>query len=237
MAHIQTCQSASREHGSCNYIKTPQSQSWTGSQKCSALSKLGALQSSCPCHLDTNVSSPPSRKHATFFSEIVRCKKGNGKSSMKKSIEDPSGSHFMHNLSSIQKQDNSEMTAESMSADSSNQSNPEGKKTRKPLIFCLFSSLFYRKTTTIFHIFFRVYRCMCFISRSCAIHKSTKAHLSPHSALCASGTLRKTTEQGSWFSSQSVHEPQVHQGWSIQSSLQKQGTSAPCTTLTSREFL
>ncbi|XDV53987.1 hypothetical protein PO909_022369 [Leuciscus waleckii] len=132
MAHIQTCQSASREHGSCNYIKTPQSQSWTGSQKCSALSKLGALQSSCPCHLDTNVSSSPSRKHATFFAEIVRCKKRNGESSMKKSIEDPSGSHFIHNLSSIQKQDDSEMAAESMSADSSYQSNPEGACASSP---------------------------------------------------------------------------------------------------------
>lgn len=50
---------------------------------------------------------------------------------MKKSIEDPSGSHFIHNLSSIQKQDDSEMAADSMSADSSNQSNPEGKKLEK----------------------------------------------------------------------------------------------------------
>ncbi|XP_077099110.1 AP-4 complex accessory subunit RUSC2 isoform X2 [Siphateles boraxobius] len=156
MAHIKSCPSASREHGSCHYIKTTQSQSWTGSQKCSALSKLGALQTSCPCHLDTNVSSPLSRKHATSFAEIVRCKKGNGESSMKKSMEDPSGSHFIHNLSSIQKQDDLEMAAESMSADSCNQSNQEGKKTRKPLIFCLFRSLFYRKTATIFHNFFLV---------------------------------------------------------------------------------
>jgi len=128
MAHIKTCQSASKEHGSCNYIKTPQSQSWTGSQKCSVLSKLGALQNSCPCHSDTNISSPLSMNHATCFAEIVRCKKGKGESSMKKSIEGPSGSHFIHNLSSIQKQDDSKMAAESMSADSSNQSNPEGKK-------------------------------------------------------------------------------------------------------------
>ncbi|KAG1970768.1 iporin isoform X1 [Pimephales promelas] len=132
MAHIKTCQSASKEHGSCNYIKTPQSQSWTGSQKCSVLSKLGALQNSCPCHSDTNISSPLSMNHATCFAEIVRCKKGKGESSMKKSIEDPSGSHFIHNLSSIQKQDDSEMAAESMSADSSNQSNPEGACASSP---------------------------------------------------------------------------------------------------------
>ncbi|XP_051764451.1 AP-4 complex accessory subunit RUSC2 isoform X3 [Ctenopharyngodon idella] len=130
MAHIKTCQSASREHGSCNYTKTTQSQSWTGSQKCSTLLKLGALQNSCPSNLDTNLSSPLSRQHATTFVEIVRSKKGNGESS--KSIEDPSGSHFLHNLSSIQKQDYSEMAAESLSTDSSSQSNPEGACTSSP---------------------------------------------------------------------------------------------------------
>lgn len=130
MAHIKTCQSASREHGSCNYTKTTQSQSWTGSQKCSTLLKLGALQNSCPSNLDTNLSSP---QHATSFVEIVRSKKGNGESS--KSIADPSGSHFIHNLSSIQKQDDSEMAAVSLSIDNSSQYNLEGKKPRKPLIF------------------------------------------------------------------------------------------------------
>lgn len=133
MAHIKTCQSASGEHGSCNYTKTTQSQSWTGSEKCSTLLKLGALQNSCPSNLDTNLSSPLYRQHATSFVEIVRSKKGNGESS--KSIADPSGSHFIHNLSSIQKQDDSEMAAESLSADSSSQYNLEGKKPRKPLIF------------------------------------------------------------------------------------------------------
>ncbi|XP_016102692.1 iporin isoform X1 [Sinocyclocheilus grahami] len=109
-----------------NYIKTPQSQSWISSQKCSTLSNLGALQNSCSGHLDTNLSSPLSRQHATSFAEIARCKKGNGEQSMKKCIEDPSGSHFIQNLSSIQKQDDSDMATKSLSADSSSQSNPEG---------------------------------------------------------------------------------------------------------------
>ncbi len=136
MAHIKTHQTALREHNSCNYTKTPQSQSWISSQKCSTLSNLGDLQNSCPSHLDTNLSSPLSRQHATSFAEIARCKKGNGEQSMKRCIEDPSGSHFIQNLSSIQKQDESEMATKSPSADSSSQSNPEGKKLRKTLIFC-----------------------------------------------------------------------------------------------------
>ncbi|XP_052423321.1 AP-4 complex accessory subunit RUSC2 [Carassius gibelio] len=126
MAHIKTHHSAPREHKSFNYIKTPQSQSWISSQKCSTLSNLGALQNSCPSHLDTNLSSPLSRQHATSFVEIARCKKGNGEQSIKKYIEDPSGSQFIQNLSSIQKQDDSEMATKSLSADSSSQSNPRG---------------------------------------------------------------------------------------------------------------
>lgn len=136
MAHIKTHQTVPREHNSCNYTKTPQSQSWISSQKCSTLLNLGALQNSCPSHLDTNLSSPLSRQHATSFAEIARCKKGNGEQSMKKCIEDPSGSHFIQNLSSFQKQDDSEMATKSLSAASSSQSNPEGKKLRKTLIFC-----------------------------------------------------------------------------------------------------
>lgn len=56
---------------------------------------------------------------------------------MQKSIEDPSGSHFIHNLSFIHKQDDSETATESKSADSNSQSNPEGKKPRKNIIFCI----------------------------------------------------------------------------------------------------
>ncbi|KAL1266843.1 hypothetical protein QQF64_002518 [Cirrhinus molitorella] len=126
MSHIKTHQTASREHDSCNYIKTTQSQSWIGSRKRSSLSKLGVLQNSCPSHLDTNLSSPPSRQHATSFAEIARCKKENGEPSMKKSTEDPSGSHF------IQKQDDSEMAAKSLSADRSSQSNPESACASSP---------------------------------------------------------------------------------------------------------
>ncbi|XP_043106555.1 iporin isoform X1 [Puntigrus tetrazona] len=126
IAHIKTHQSAPREHSSCSYIKTPQSQSWITSQKCSTLSNLGALQNSCPSHLDTNLSSLVSRQHATSFAEIARCKKGNGEQSMKKCIQDSSGSHFFQNLSSVQKQNDSEMATKSLKADSSSQSNPEG---------------------------------------------------------------------------------------------------------------
>ncbi|ROI48937.1 Iporin [Anabarilius grahami] len=64
--------------------------------------------------------------------KIVQSKKGKGKSSMKKIMEDPSGSHFIHNLSSIQKQDYSEMAAESLSADCGSQSNPEGACASSP---------------------------------------------------------------------------------------------------------
>ncbi|XP_067289772.1 AP-4 complex accessory subunit RUSC2 isoform X2 [Pseudorasbora parva] len=132
MAHIKMCPSASREDGSSNTFKSPQSLSWTGSQKCSALLKLGALQNSCPSHLDTNVSFPLSTQHATSFAEIVRYKKGNGELSIKKTIGDPTGSHFICKLSSVQKQEDSEMAAESMSADSSNKSNPEGACASSP---------------------------------------------------------------------------------------------------------
>ncbi|XP_051973260.1 AP-4 complex accessory subunit RUSC2 [Xyrauchen texanus] len=132
MAYANTHCSATTvsEHDSCNYIKTPQSESWIDSQKCSNFSKQGPLQKSCPSQIDTNLASPIYRQHATSFAKITQRKKGNGdSSSMENSTEGPSGSHF------IQKEDASEqnnpkhnkkMTENSLSADSGNQSNPEG---------------------------------------------------------------------------------------------------------------
>ncbi|KAI7793141.1 AP-4 complex accessory subunit RUSC2 [Triplophysa rosa] len=136
MSHVKTHHSAIRlpEHNSCNYIKTPQSQSWTSSQKCCTISKQGVLQNSCPSHLDTNLSSHRSRQHATSFVEIAQCKKGNRDSSIKQSPEGPSGSYFPK-LSSFQKentmsfnpQNNDKITIVSLCTDSNYQSNPEGE--------------------------------------------------------------------------------------------------------------
>ncbi|XP_051542278.1 AP-4 complex accessory subunit RUSC2 isoform X2 [Myxocyprinus asiaticus] len=136
MAYAKTHYSATRvsEHDSCNYIKTPQSQSWIDSQKCSYLSKQGALQKSCPSHLDTDLASPIYRQHATSFAEIAQRKKVNGdSSSVKNSTEGPSGSHFIQkedasdqNTVSFNPKHNKKMTEYSLSDDSGNQSNPEG---------------------------------------------------------------------------------------------------------------
>ncbi|XP_056322114.1 AP-4 complex accessory subunit RUSC2 [Danio aesculapii] len=123
-------QSASREQDSRNSIKTPQSQSWIGSHKCT-LSKLGALQNSCPCHLDTGLSSPSCRQHATSFAEIARCKKGIGESYLKMTTDDPSSSSFIHEISSIQKQVDSEMIT-NPSADSCIHSTPQGACASSP---------------------------------------------------------------------------------------------------------
>lgn len=118
--------SASREQDSHNSIKAPQSQSWIGSQKCT-LSKLGALQNSCPCHLNTGLSSPSSRQHATSFAEIARCKKEIGESYLKMTVDDPSSSSFIHKISTIQKQDDSEVTT-NLSVENCTHSTPPGKE-------------------------------------------------------------------------------------------------------------
>lgn len=132
MAHAKT-------HKSRDNIKTPQSQSWTDSQKCSILSKQGVLQKSCPSHLDTNLSSPQTRQHATSFAEIARCKKENKDTSLKQGMEGPSGSYspnfhsfqkentLQQNTMPINPQNNDKITIISLCNDSNNQSNPEGK--------------------------------------------------------------------------------------------------------------
>ncbi|XP_051540077.1 AP-4 complex accessory subunit RUSC2-like isoform X2 [Myxocyprinus asiaticus] len=132
IAHAKTRQSATSisEHDSCNDITTTQSQSWIGS----TLSKHRALQNSCPSHLDTNFASPLSMQHATSFAEIARCEKENRDSSpMKNSTEGPTGSHFIQkedasdqNTMSFNPKQKNNMAANSLSADSGNQSNPEG---------------------------------------------------------------------------------------------------------------
>nr|XP_021334973.1 iporin-like isoform X2 [Danio rerio] len=127
---MKPCQAASREKDNRNSLKTPQSQSWIGSHKCT-LSTLGALQNSCPCHLDTGLSSPSSRQHATSFAEIASCKKGIGESYLKLTTDDPSSSSFIHEITSIQKQLDSEMITNT-SADSCIYSTPQGACASSP---------------------------------------------------------------------------------------------------------
>ncbi|XP_065146512.1 AP-4 complex accessory subunit RUSC2 [Paramisgurnus dabryanus] len=123
------------------HLTTSQSQSWIGSQK---YTKQWSLQNSCPSHVDTNLSSPRSRQHATSFAEIARCKKGNGQLlNMKKSVEGSLGS-FSCNLSAVQKKNisdqkdmsfnpqNNTITVISPSTDSSKQSNPEDECASSP---------------------------------------------------------------------------------------------------------
>ncbi|XP_055064802.2 AP-4 complex accessory subunit RUSC2 [Misgurnus anguillicaudatus] len=137
-AHTKTYHSATRVS---EHLTTPQSQSWIGSRK--YLKQL-SQQNSCPGHVDTNVSSPRSRQHATSFAEIARCKKGNGNlSTTKKNAEGPLAS-FSCNLSAIQKENisdqkdmsfnpqNNTITIISACTDGSKQSNPKDECASSP---------------------------------------------------------------------------------------------------------